>query len=313
MELELIVSDGGSTDGSVATAHRLGAKAPFPVRVVQGDRGRGGQLNRGAAAAQGENLLFLHADSRFPEPLALRRALDAVAAARKRHGESVAGRFSLTFDFPDGTTPRPYRFYEAKARLDRPGCTHGDQGFLMPRTCFERFGPFREDLPFMEDTFLAERIRKDGTWLLFPTPIRTSPRRFLTEGLLPRQTLNAVLMNLAFIGRLDLLDDLERHYRGQNVARRLGLNAFLPALKDRITALSPKERWRFWTRTGGYVRSQAWQVPFLIGLLWRGDGEGPLLRLHDRFFDQLTDHAMGRGLAAALTWGWFQVVARRKG
>src|SRR6185369_3163394 len=119
--------------------------------------------------------------------------------------------------------PLPYRFYGAKARLDRPGCTHGDQGFLIGADLFARVGPFDPTLPLMEDTFLAERIRKEGRWLLLPARIKTSPRRFLGEGLLPRQTLNAILMDLAAIGHLGLIQSLKESYRSQHAAQKLKL------------------------------------------------------------------------------------------
>lgn len=55
---EVIVCDGGSTDGTPDIARRLGAV------VVEGARGRGPQLNAGAAVARGDRLWFLHADTR---------------------------------------------------------------------------------------------------------------------------------------------------------------------------------------------------------------------------------------------------------
>ncbi|MCZ6727417.1 MAG: glycosyltransferase, partial [Acidobacteria bacterium] len=58
---EVIVSDGGSSDGSPELAREAGA------RVVKGSAGRGAQLNRGAAAADGDVLLFLHADTVLPK------------------------------------------------------------------------------------------------------------------------------------------------------------------------------------------------------------------------------------------------------
>ncbi len=58
---EVVVSDGGSRDGTLEVARELG------VRVVSGPPGRGGQLNRGAAATTADVLLFLHADTTLPE------------------------------------------------------------------------------------------------------------------------------------------------------------------------------------------------------------------------------------------------------
>src|SRR4051794_37846622 len=82
---EVVVSDGGSRDATVAIARSLGA------RVVTGSAGRGRQLNRGAAATAAELLLFLHADTSLP-PDAVERVRAAVAAG------AVAGGFLLRFD-----------------------------------------------------------------------------------------------------------------------------------------------------------------------------------------------------------------------
>ena len=82
---ELVVSDGGSSDGTVAVARRLGA------RVVEGARGRGPQLNRGAAATEAEILLFLHADSLPPA--------GAAKAIRRAVAEGAeGGGFRLEFE-----------------------------------------------------------------------------------------------------------------------------------------------------------------------------------------------------------------------
>ena len=308
VRLEVIVSDGASTDGSVEAALKYAEDAPFKVRVIGGGKGRGGQLNRGAEMAQAATLLFLHVDSGFEDPLALRKGLDALRVAA-REGGKVAGRFALRFEF-EGEAPLPYRFYGAKATLDRPGCTHGDQGFMLSREFFYQAGPYDTTLPLMEDTFLAERVREVGRWLLFPSRINTSPRRFLAEGLLPRQTLNAILMNLAGIGQLSLIHSLKRSYRSQDTARRLRLQPFLVQIGERLAAYPPRERWRFWCRTGSYVRSNAWQIPFFLDLLTGAVSEGKggrCLALHDRLLGRAIDNRAGNWCAALLTWLWFRL------
>jgi len=310
VRMELIISDGGSGDDGIAAAQRAGEGLPFPLRVIRGARGRAGQLNRGADAALAPTLLFLHVDSSFPDSLAFRRALDALAAATGSGNTSVAGHFALEFHF-DGPPPLPYRFYGAKARLDRPGCTHGDQGFLIGADFFSRVGPFDATLPLMEDTFLAERVRSTGSWLLLPARIRTSPRRFLSEGLLPRQTLNAILSNLAAIGQLGLIEELRRSYVSQHAAQRLKLGPFLAPLKASIAALPHGERVRFWHNTGGFVAGNAWQIPFFIDLLFGGvsDGRGgKFLECHDRWQERLLNNGVARRAATLLVWVWFQVV-----
>ena len=86
--LECIVVDGGSSDDTVALARE------FPVRVLQGPRGRGQQQDLGAAHARGDILLFLHADVILPP--------DAAAVVRQTLAdpEVVAGAFR-TWTLPD--------------------------------------------------------------------------------------------------------------------------------------------------------------------------------------------------------------------
>jgi glycosyltransferase involved in cell wall biosynthesis len=303
--MELILSDGGSSDDGIARAKRLAPSLPFPLTILQGARGRGGQMNRGSEAARGGTLLFLHVDSAFPDPLSFRKGLDALAGA----GYNGAGHYALEFDFP-AAAPRPYRFYAAKASLDRPGCTHGDQGLLVKARFFAELGGFPTGLPVMEDTFLADRIRKSGTLLLIDACIKTSPRRFLAEGLLQRQTLNAILMDLAHIGRFDLINALSSSYRSQGKTAALSLLPFLATLKREIAQLPAPQRRRLWRETGRYVRGNAWQIPFyfdfLLGGCEAGTG-GRLLALHDRVMERVLDNKAADYAAATLVWLWFRL------
>ena len=306
VRLEVILSDGASGDRGADEAKRLCGKLPFPIRVIEGEKGRAGQLNRGALAARGATFLFLHIDSYFEDPLSLRNGLDALVAAGAAR---VAGRFALTFEFA-GPTPLPYRFYGQKATLDRPGCTHGDQGFLIGRAFFEQAGPFDAGLPLMEDTFFAEQVRSMGRWLLLPASIRTSPRRFLAEGLLSRQSLNAVLMNLAHTGHLQLIHDLKRSYQSQDATGKLRLGPFFYPLAEAIRALPRDERRRLWRETGAYVRGNAWQLALFMDVL-TGDIEagkgGRFLLLYDRFVARLIANRAGDMGAALLVRLWFRL------
>src|SRR5262249_53672805 len=83
---EVIVVDGGSTDGSAQLA------APLADRVLSADRGRANQMNAGGRGAQGDVLLFLHADTRLPE-----RAAQLVLEALTNSGRSW-GRFDVRID-----------------------------------------------------------------------------------------------------------------------------------------------------------------------------------------------------------------------
>ena len=316
---EIILSDGGSIDGTVEQARQLAKESPFACTVVSGESGRGRQLNTGAAVAQGETLLFLHADSSFTDPRALYKGVVALEEAiSARANDQVAGHFALRFLRCDDTPSLAYTYYEYKARLDRSGCTHGDQGFLLRRTFFQSVGPFDEALPLLEDTRLAEKIRQAGTWILLPAEIWTSARRFEIEGLYERQLLNALLMNIAAIGWEAFFRAAPGIYRRQDRTQRLQLLPFLAKIQELLRLLPWRERFRLWYRTGCYVRGNAWQ----LALAWEvrrqfrqgvalSEMTTPCLHVFDRCFDRLTDHPPGRLASMILVWSWFHLTRWR--
>ena len=273
IDVETILCDGGSTDGTLDQARNLAGSLPYPLRLVTSPRGRGVQMNRGAAAAAAEWFLFLHADSAFPDPRALRRGLSLLMeAALSNDRRRIAGRFALRFDTAGRELRFGYRFCEGKASLGRPGCVLGDQGFLLSRELYREVGPFDEELPVAEDVEYAERLRsRGGEFLLLPAEILTSPRRFETEGYRPRQSLNALIMGLLFTGRHDLLSALSGCYRSHGDGRTLDLEPFFREIAAQISRLPLRERLEFWYRIGTYVRANAWQLAYLLDLRrdWR--------------------------------------------
>ena len=314
VEPEIIVCDGGSTDGTVELARRLSRDLPFSVLVTTSAPGRARQLNAGAAIATGENLLFLHADSLFPDRMAFRKGLDLLASAIAESGhERIAGHFALRFDRQDNVPSWAYYHFECKARLDRCECTHGDQGFLLRRAFYKTVGPFDASLPMLAETRLAEAVRVSGTWLLLPAEIHTSARRFEAEGLRERQTLNAIITNFAAAGWETFFRELPRLYGSQDAAGRLDLRPFLRQTARLMATLSRSDRMRLWYATGRYVRDNAWQLAlardtrrnFRRGISV-GEGELPSLARYDRCLDRLTDHPPGRVAAALLTWLWLR-------
>ncbi len=161
---EVIVVDGGSTDGTRRIAREAGAS------VIRAERGRGRQIAAGAALARGEILLFLHADSRFP-PGGLARIAEALAA----RPDAVGGNFRLDFDGGTGFDAWLERFY---AWIRRRGFYYGDSGVFVRRAVHDRIGGVRA-IALMEDYDFVRRLERAGpTLCIDDPPLVTSSRRF---------------------------------------------------------------------------------------------------------------------------------------
>jgi rSAM/selenodomain-associated transferase 2 len=316
---EIVVCDGGSTDGTVELARHLAGDTAVPVRVLSSLPGRARQMNAGVLASSAETLLFLHADSRFTDGRAIRKGLDRLAATIGEMGhDRVAGHFALRFDRQETVPSWGYYHFECKARLDRPECTHGDQGFLLRRSFFQAVGPFDPSLPMLAETRFAEAVRRSGRWLLLPADILTSARRFETEGLRERQTLNAIITNFAAAGWETFFTELPRLYAPQETAGRFDLTPLFPKIARLMAALPLRERFRLWYATGRYVRDNAWQLALALDTrrsfkagLPPGEGGLSALAFYDRWLDRLTDHHAGRLAAAVLTWLWLRANCRQ--
>ena len=160
---EWIVADGGSDDGSDVAAHNAGAE------LVRAPRGRGLQLNAGAARATGETLLFLHADTSLPPG-----ALEAIRTALAEKS-LVGGNFTFAFDDRSLAGRFLAAVYAVKQRLFR--VWYGDSAMFVRRDVFEALGGF-EDVPIMEDIRFVERLRRAGRTTRLDLVVRSSARRY---------------------------------------------------------------------------------------------------------------------------------------
>lgn len=181
-DVEVIVADGGSTDGTAQRASR-------DALVIPAARGRGAQMNAGARAAGGDVLLFLHGDTVLPPGWA-----DAVGAALD-DPSTAGGTFQLRFDV-DALALRVYTWF---TRVRWRIFHYGDQGIFVRREVFERIGGFRE-WPLMEDVDLLARLAAEGRVALLPLAVTTSARRFQRHGVIRQQLLNAALVMLFHLG-----------------------------------------------------------------------------------------------------------------
>jgi len=181
---EIIVVDGGSSDGTVT----LTAGAD---RVLHTEASRALQQNSGAAASLGDVLLFLHADCTL--------AADAFTAIRSalQDPQIVGGCFDQNID-ADGTA---YRWLEwgNRKRVQFWKWAYGDQGIFVRKEVFNAIGGFPE-LALMEDLYLMKRLKKVGKIKLLDVKIHVSPRRWQKNGILQQTIRNWSLISLAHLG-----------------------------------------------------------------------------------------------------------------
>jgi rSAM/selenodomain-associated transferase 2 len=180
---EVVVSDGGSSDRTVEVARETGA------RVVTGPPGRGGQLNRGAAATDADVLVFLHADTTLPE--------GAAAAIREAVADGAdGGAFFLRFDVDRPVQRLGERLINLRTRLTR--LPLGDQAQFATRRAFERLGGF-PDWPILEDLDFARRLRR-ARMVLIESAVTTGARRFVEQGAVRTVAVNWLIWLLFLFG-----------------------------------------------------------------------------------------------------------------
>jgi rSAM/selenodomain-associated transferase 2 len=165
---EVIVVDGGSTDGTleIAGAHAMGAD------LVTARPGRGHQMNAGARVARGRILVFLHADTRLPMT-----AYGSLVRAVRRG--AVGGNFDVRFDGGGAFAALLGMVY----RLQRVvKVFYGDSVIWATRPAFARLGGYPE-IPIMEDLELARALLATGRAARLPGPAITSSRRWRETGI----------------------------------------------------------------------------------------------------------------------------------
>lgn len=183
--IEIIVVDGGSQDETLLIAKSL------DVKVIVSAPGRANQMNAGAMVASGEMLLFLHADTRLPT------GFDEMIRTTLAKPGIVAGAFALQIDAPDWGL----RLVEfgVKWRSHLWQMPYGDQAIFLTKDVFQQVGNFPQ-IPIMEDFELMKKLKSLGKIYLLPTPVITSPRRWLKKGILQTTILNQIIVIAYLLG-----------------------------------------------------------------------------------------------------------------
>ena len=181
---EIILVDGGSQDqtGNVAEA----AIPELPLQLLTSAPSRAHQLNHGAAAATGQILLFLHADTQLPD------RFDLLLRAALAQQPLLAGAFTLKIDAPQRGLRLIEKLVDWRSRFLR--MPYGDQALFMTTPVFQAVGGFPLQ-PIMEDYELLRRLNQcQYSILILPAAVLTSGRRWQRLGLVKTTVLNQLII-----------------------------------------------------------------------------------------------------------------------
>lgn len=183
-DFELIVVDGGSTDKTGEIAEKYGA-------VISSDKGRAKQMNAGARRANGDALLFLHADSSL-SPHALSEIEKSLCDEKV-----VGGAFKFHLD-DDSPLFKLLSFF-SNLRANSSKTYPGDFGQFVRKSTFDKIGGFNE-IELMEDIDICKRLKKEGKLVQADAKIVSSSRRLKRQGILKTWIRMQINRFLYFVG-----------------------------------------------------------------------------------------------------------------
>ncbi len=165
---EVIVVDGGSSDHTPAIARE------FTDQVIDSARGRAHQMNSGAAAASGDVLLFLHADTQLPDQA------DRLIAGALLDGKIPWGRFDVRLSGEHFLLRSIETLMNFRSRVS--SIATGDQAIFVRRALFVRLGGYPE-IPLMEDIALCKLLKRVARPANLSARVVTSSRRWEQRGI----------------------------------------------------------------------------------------------------------------------------------
>ena len=182
-EVEILVVDAGSPDGTAAAARAAGATVLEAARP-----GRASQMNEGAKQARGDIFYFVHADVGIHP--------DYVATIRAAVGQGhAAGCYRFRFD----SSHPLLRINSYGTRFKGIMSRGGDQTLFITRALFEQLGGFNEKFVIMEDFEIIQRIRRVASFYIVPQNVVVSARKYETNSWLRVQLANLTAFAMYFL------------------------------------------------------------------------------------------------------------------
>lgn len=183
-EIEIIVSDGGSSDGTAEEVQASGARL-----VVSPKQGRAFQMNYGARNASGKIFYFLHADTYPPKNFVseIKRSIDK---------KNEAGCFRLAFDH-DHYFLNIYSWF---TRFNFDLFRFGDQSLFVTGRLFSLVGGFDETLIVMEDQDMVKRLKKRSGFIVSNQQVITSSRKYQQVGIIKLQLIFTAILVMYYLG-----------------------------------------------------------------------------------------------------------------
>lgn len=165
-DCEIIAVDGGSTDASLSLLQ------DYCDYVISSAKGRAVQMNAGAAAAHGDTLLFLHADTLLPN--------NTQAVLKHALKNADWGRFDVQLNNPRPIYTLIATLINWRSRLSKV-CT-GDQAMFFNDSFFVALGGYA-NIPLMEDVAICKAAKSKGRFIALNDKVVTSARRWEQNGI----------------------------------------------------------------------------------------------------------------------------------